>query len=209
MFISFSRLCMFAAGPVFASGLFFMQPQMEALAALEGAGSFLKSLALEPNSWSMGHILLLAGALFYLCAGIGAGAIVARKNQWAGGLISLLFMIGAAGLVGNFALDFVYGALAAGLNADAAQAARRAILSEPLTQMLFAQGGPMVFLLAMAVLALTALITGWAPRLTGLLIVIGWAVVIGLHGVIPYAEAVGHFIIGTGFWMIALAKSVD
>lgn len=49
MFFNFSRLCMFAAGPIFAAGLFLMQPQMAALDALEGVGSFMKSLAMEPG----------------------------------------------------------------------------------------------------------------------------------------------------------------
>jgi hypothetical protein len=206
MIRNISRLCMLAAGPVFASGLVLMQPQIAVLATLEGDGVFLKSLAMEPNAWSTGHLLLTAAALLYLAAGIGAGAVVASRNQWMGGLISVLFVVGFAGLIGQFALDFSFGALASGLEAEVAQAARISILSDPLTQALFVQGAPAVTLLGMLVLSLTALITGWAPRMTGVLVIVGWAIVIGLNSVIPYAEVAGHFVIGIGFWFIAAVK---
>lgn len=202
MIRNISRISMLTAGPVFASGLVLMQPQIAALERLDGDGSFLLSLAMEPDAWRNGHILLAVAALLYLAAGIGVGAVVARRNRWMGGLITVLFTVGFAGLIGQFALDFAFGALASGLEAGVAQAARISILSDPLIQALFIQGAPVVMLLGMLVLSLTALITGWVPRLTGVVVIVGWAIVIGLHSTIPYAEAIGHFVVGTGFWFV-------
>lgn len=200
------RFCMVLAGPVFAVGLFLMQPQITALAGLEGSGRFMRSLAMEGGAWRNSHILLVAAGVLYIGAGIGAGAVVARRNVWAGGLIGILFTVGFAGLMGNFALDFVYGALASSLEEEAAQAARTAILSDSATQILFVQGAAGVMLLGMLALSLSALITGWAPRLTGVLIIAGWAIVLGLNSIFPYAEVIGHAIVGIGFWPIALVN---
>lgn len=202
-----SRLCMLIAGPTFAFGLFLMQPQINALAELDGVGSFMKSLALEGDSWRSGHIVLVFAALSYIGAGIGAGAVIARRNAWVGGAISILFVVGFAGLVGNFSLDFVFGSLASSLEENAAQSARMAILSDSATQILFVQGGAMVMLLGMSLLSISTLIMGWTPRLAGVFIVAGWTVTIGLNSVIPYAEVLGHFMVGIGFWVIASMSS--
>lgn len=201
---SVSKICMVFAGPIFAFGLFLMQPQIDALDQLDGVGSFMKSLALEGDSWRTGHIALLIAAFAYIGAGIGAGTAVARNNAWVGGAITILFVVGFAGLVGNFALDFVFGSLAANLEEDVAQSARLAILSDAAIQILFVQGGAIIMLLGMLLLSGSALIMGWVPRLAGVFIIVGWAVTIGLNSTIPYAEVIGHFTVGMGFWVIAL-----
>lgn len=201
------RIALFGAGTLFAAGLALMQPQMTALQDMSGAGSFMRSLAEQPNAWLNGHLVMLAAALLYILAGQAAGARVGERQPLLGAVTTLLFLVGGLGLVGNFTLDFVYGALASGLTAEAAQAARIAILDDPVSQMLFAQVGPGILLLGMLTLALTALITGWVPRMAGVLIIGGWAIVLGLHGQFPYAEALGHLVIGTAFWTIALSKS--
>ena len=114
---------------------------------------------------------------------------------------------GFAGLMGNFALDFVYGALATTLDETAAIAARSAITSDFATQLLFTQLAPVLMMAGMLALAITALATNWLPRLTGVFIIGGWAIVIGLHAILPYAEVFGHLVIGLGFWTVALMKS--
>ena len=194
---------MLFAGPLFAFGLFILQPQIEALAGLEGSGSFMKSLTMEADSWRTSHVLLTIAALFYIGAGIGASSAVTRKNVWAGGIIAVLFTFGFAGLIGNFALDFVYGALASSLEEQAAQSARTAILSDSMIQILFVQGAAMTMLLGMLALSLAALIMGWLPRVVGVFIIAGWATIIGLNSIVPYAEVIGHLLVGMGFWVIS------
>jgi hypothetical protein len=198
------RIGLFLAGPMFAGGLALMQPQISALAGLEGQSVFLRSIATQAEAWTNGHLLLLAAAVLYLFAGLSAGRLIAGRQKIIGPLVQWFFAIGAIGLAGNFALDFVYGALAQQLDIDAAQAARSALLSDSTLQLVFAQAGPGVFLLGMLVVALSGLVAGWLPRVSGALILAGWAIVMGLHGVFPYAEALGHFVVGTGFWVIGI-----
>jgi hypothetical protein len=198
--------CLFVAPLAFSGGLALMQPQNGALAELEGTNRFIRSLALEPDAWRDSHILLSVAALLYLGASLGVSDKISCTNRWLGGLIGILLVSGFASLMGNFALDFAYGALANSLDPSAAAAARNAITSDFAGQLLFAQLAPVLMLAGMAILAITALATNWVPRLTGVFIIAGWAIVISLNTVMPYAEVVGHLVIGFGFWAIALAK---
>ena len=207
MLINLTRLCMLMAGPIFAYSLFVMQPQIEVLTSLDGTSRFLTSLTMEADAWRTSHVLLTVGTLFYIGAGIGAGTIVARKNRWVGSAIGTFLVVGFAGFIGNFALDFVYGALATLQDGDSAQAARTAILSDPIIQLLFVKGPAVIVLLGMLVLSLSALLAGWLPRIVGVLIIAGWATTIGLHSMLPYAEVIGHFVVGIGFWVISFTKS--
>lgn len=209
MTASLPRIPMFLAGPAFAAGLALMQPQMTALDGLSGRGAFLASLAAEPNAWLMGHLLMLAAAVFYLFAAIGMAQGLSEKRPVTARLLPLPMMIGTLGLAGNFTLDLVYGALATGLEPEAAQLARDALLASQPLQMTFAMIGPMLFPLGMFAIALLALITGWLPRIAGALILGGWAFVMTQHGAFPYAEAVGHFIVGSGFIWMAVARRSD
>ncbi|WP_297733114.1 hypothetical protein [uncultured Maricaulis sp.] len=202
--VSAHRLALLTAGPCFAVALIVMQPQMTALAGLSGPGSFLASLAAEPEAWLNGHLILLVAALLYLLAAQGIGRLIEPTRPVTAALISLPLVLGAALLCGNFALDLVYGALASGLPADAAQTARAAMLGADGLQLIFATAGPGLFLLGMALIAGLALITGWLPRLAGLAILAGWAFILGLNGAFPYAEAIGHAIVGLGFIRIGL-----
>lgn len=199
--------CLFAAPLAFAGGLALMQPQIAALQALEGSDRFLRSLALEPDSWRNSHILLSVVALLYIGAALGVVAKLGPAHGGFGAVIGTLLIAGFAALLGNFALDFVYGALATSLDAPAASAARSAITSDFAGQLLFTQIAPALMLAGMLILALTALITNWLPRLTGVFIIGGWAIVIGLNATLPYAEVIGHLVIGLGFWMVALKAS--
>ena len=192
------------AGTVFAAGLALMQPQMTALAA---GGTFLQSIAAEPGAWVNGHILLLAAAVLYAFAALGVHDTLSRHGKViAAPAISALLIIGSVMLGANFTLDFVYAALAGGLDGDAAQTARNAMLDDPLVSVVFANVGPGIMLLGMAALAIYSLFSASLPRATGVLIILGWAVVLGLHGKFPYAEALGHFLVGGGFALIALIR---
>ncbi len=203
------RIPMFLAGPAFAAGLVLMQPQMTALDGLSGRGAFLASLAAEPNAWLTGHLLMLAAAVLYLFAAIGISGLLSDKRPVTARLLPVPMMVGALGLVGNFTLDLVYSALATGLEPEAAQLAREALLASQPLQMTFAMIGPMLFPLGMFIIALPILITGWLPRIAGALILGGWAFVMTQHGVFPYAEAIGHFIVGSGFIWIAVVNPPD
>jgi len=196
---------LFMAGPTFSLGLAIMQPQISANAEMEGTGSFMISLAAEPATWANSHIVLLVAAILYILAGLGVRDALAQSRPLTSQLLGLVIIAGAAMLIGNFALDFVYLALATGLPPEAAQAVRHALLNDGLLLPLFANIGPALFLLGMFFTALIAVITNWIPRITALPIIAGWAIIMGLHGVFPYAEALGHFVVGTGFWVIGLA----
>ncbi|WP_323761440.1 hypothetical protein [Maricaulis sp.] len=204
-----TRIPMFFAGPTFAAGLAIMQPQMTALEGLSGPGAFLASLAAEPNAWLAGHLLMLAAAVLYLFAAIGIARELSGHRPVTARLLPVPMMIGTLGLVGNFTLDLVYGALATGLEPEAALLARDALLASQPLQMTFAMIGPMLFPLGMFIIALPILITGWLPRIAGALILGGWAFVMTQHGAFPYAEAVGHFIVGSGFIWIAVLSRPD
>jgi len=196
---------LFMAGPTFSLGLAMMQPQMSANAEMEGSGSFMRSLAAEPTAWANSHILLLVAAILYILAGLGVHDALTRSRPFTSQLLGLVIIAGAAMLIGNFGLDFVYLALATGLSAETAQAARLTLLNDEILQPLFANIGPALFLLGMFFVALIAVITNWIPRITALPIVAGWAIIMGLHGAFPYAEALGHFIVGIGFWVVGFA----
>jgi hypothetical protein len=196
--------CLFAAPLAFAGGLALMQPQIAALQALEGPDRFLRSLALEPDAWRDSHILLSLAALLYIGAALATVAKLGPAHSGFGTVIGALLIAGFAALLGNFALDFVYGALATTLDESAAIAARNAVTSDFAGQLLFTQIAPALMLAGMLVLALTALITNWLPRLTGVFIIGGWAIVIGLNATLPYAEVIGHLVIGLGFWTVAM-----
>jgi len=198
--------CLFVAPLAFAGGLALMQPQIAALQSMEGSNRFLRSLALEPDAWRDSHILLSAAALLYIGAALCVMSKLGSAHRGFGTVISALLIISFAGLLGNFALDFVYGALATSLDESAAIAARNAITNDFAGQLLFTQLAPALMLAGMLGLAITALVTNWIPRLTGVFILAGWAIVIGLNSVMPYAEVIGHLVIGFGFWTIALVK---
>lgn len=199
------RLGLFTAGPAFALGLALMQPQMTRLADLDGPGSFIHSLTLEPQSWALGHLVLLAAGLAYILAGFGVTEAFGDRRPVTGRILGLLITLGGALLIGNFALDFVYGALANGLEPQAADAARHALMDDPLVASILVNGAGMAMLSGMALLSVTVLVTGWLPRLAAAAILAGWAFVFTLHGQFAYAEAIGHFIIGSGFILIGLA----
>lgn len=200
------RISLLAAGPVFALGLALMQPQILALESLEGTGRFLRSIAAEPDAWLHGHIALLIALALYLIGGLGAARLVTARQAIAGQALRLAFVAAAILLAGNFALDFVYSALSANLPPDAAQAARSALFEDRWLQLFFVQLAPGFFLLAMLITAVCALVAGWLPRMSGVLIIGGWAVVMGLHGAFPYAEVAGHLIVGAAFWLIAFHR---
>ena len=204
MYKALLRACLFLAPLAFAGGLALMQPQIAALLSLDGQNQFLRSLAMEPTAWRDSHILLSLGALLYIGAGLDIASIMGAKNRLFGGLIGICLVAGFAGLMGNFALDFVYSALATGLDEASAAEARSAILRDPMGQILFTQLAPMLMLAGMVILALTALITNWVPRLTGILILGGWGIVIGLNAILPMAEVIGHLVIGSGFWLAGI-----
>jgi len=179
---------------------------MTSLDALEGPGSFIQSLALEPQSWALGHLFLLPAGLAYILAGFGVMQAFGERRPVTGQILGLLITLGGTLLIGNFALDFVYGALATGLEPQAADAARHALLDDPLVAGILVNGAGMVMLTGMALLSVTILVTGWLPRLSAAAILAGWAFVFTLHGQFPYAEAIGHFIIGAGFIQIGVAS---
>jgi len=199
------RAGLLGAGPFFAGGLALMQPQMTA--AADGAG-FLGSIALEPAAWINGHILMLVAAGLYALAGSAVTRTLEGQGRpLAGQLIGLPLIAGAVLLGGNFALDFVYAALVNGMDLETANAVRTTLISDPILPTIFSAAGPAIWLLGMASLALYALITGAVSRLTGVLILAGWGIVMGLHGAFPYAEALGHFTVGAGFGLVAFARS--
>ena len=183
-----------------------MQPQMASLAGLEGPGSFIRSLALEPQSWALGHFFLLASGMAYVLAGIGVMQVLGDRRPIASHILGLPIMLGGALLIGNIALDFVYGALANGMDVETANAARLVLVNDPLVDGILIGGAGKAMMAGMALLSVTILVTGWLPRLAAATILAGWAFVFTLHGQFPYSEAIGHFIIGAGFIQIGLAS---
>ena len=77
---------------------------------------------------------------------------------------------------------------------------RLSIINNNIIHFLFNITAYVGLLLAMFGIAFTSIITGWVDRRSGTLILIGWTVILVLHGKMLYIEAVGHGIILLGFF---------
>ena len=207
--MTFNRLkiAMILAPMCFVISMIIIAPQQDSYLFLVGNGhAFLSSLKAENSAWTYSHIFMLVGCVLYLPAFFYMYQLVIRKNKLLGELFLAIAWIGVLGLIGQIAIDFVYGVLSKQTDLATMQKVRVAILEEPIINILFNAVANIGFLLGMFAASIIALITNWIPRLTGVLIIAGWLTIILLNGKIPYIEAVGHFLILIGFIFVILRK---
>ena len=184
----------------FVLAMIFMHAQQTTLHGMEGQkGSFLMSLNAEQNAWRISHILMLVGIVLYFPVFGYLTDVIQNRNKVLGRVTALVAYIGLFGLIGQITLDFVLGVLAGYPDEFAANEIRVAIYQDPVIQVLFNAVANLGFLAGMAMLSITSIITQWLPRVSGILILLGWLVIILLNGKINYIEAVGHAIIMVGF----------
>ena len=199
------QISMILAPLCFVISWIVMAPQQDAYQAFAGKGpAFLSSLRSESTAWLYSHLLLLAGAVLYLPALVGLCRPIINQQKMLGVAFLIICCIGLAGIIGQLALDFVYGVLSNQTDLAAMEALRLAIIQEPVINLLFYTLANVGFVSGMILIALTASINNWLPRMTGVLIIAGWLTIILLHGKISYIEAVGHSMILGGFVLASL-----
>lgn len=193
----------------FVLAMIFMQAQQTALAGMEGQkGSFLLSINAEQSAWRISHIFMLVGIVLYFPVFGYLSEVIKSQNKILGRATEVVAYIGLFGLVGQITLDFVLGVLAGYPEETTANEIRVAIYQDPVIQILFNAVANLCFLTGMAMLSLVSIITQWLPRASGVLILLGWVIIILLNGKIPYIEALGHSVIMFGFLLTILNREI-
>ncbi len=185
----------------FLLSMIVITPQQIALESLIGQPHrFLSSINIEYQAWLISHFLMLMGILLYLPAFQIVCSIIAQRNLILGRGLLIVAVIGIAGIIGQLALDFVYAVLSQQKDLVAAQEIRLSLANNNIIHFLFNITANVGLLLAMFGIAFTSIFSGWVDRRSGVLILLGWTVILVLHGKVLYIEAVGHGIIMLGFF---------
>jgi len=187
------QFAMISGPSLMVIAMLLIAPQQQLLGSLEGTNLFLRSIAGEPGAWHLSHVAMLFAAVVFPLAFIGLYRSLIPCNFWFA-IAGLFFgYVGAVLLIGQLAIDFVYGALVANSgDLDAARSARQMIVNASTIQVAFNMVANIGLVVGWAIAAIMSLIYNAPSRLFGVLVLLGWLTIILLSGKIPYVEAVGH-----------------
>ena len=199
--ISLKNIPLMLAPLCFLLSMIIIMPQQLVLESSIGEPHrLLSSIKMEYQAWVNSHFLMLLGIIFYLPAFHMVCRNISQRNYILGSSLFFVAVIGVVGIVGQLAIDFVYAVLSQQADLEVAQVVRLSIINNNIIHFLFNITANVGLLLAMFGIAFTSIITGWVDRRSGTLILIGWTVILVLHGKVLYIEAVGHGIILLGFF---------
>ena len=205
--INLSNVSLILAPLCFLVSMIIIAPQQLELGSSVGQPHrMLSSINLEYQAWVISHLFMLLGITLYLPAFNTVCKSIAQKNVFIGNTLLVVSVIAVVGIVGQLAVDFIYAVLSQQPDLVAAHEIRLSIINNDIIQYLFNITANVGLLVAMLGIAITSIVTGWGSRLSGVLILTGWAVILLLNGKIVYIEAVGHGIILLGF-LFSISKN--
>jgi len=194
------RTAMLLAPLLFAASMIVIWPYLQELRALSGAeNGRLSAIRQENINWTVSHVLMALGAGLYVPAFIQILAPVVRARPLFGRLLRLICVTGAVGLVGQMAIDLATGVMSRSEDLTAMSRLVEAMENDPSIDILFFTIANLCFVVGFLLLGVYAIVSRTIPRLTGILVIGGWLVIILLNGLIPYSQALGHFLIFGGF----------